>query len=677
VDKGTLVEVKLHGDRRLAVVERPEGKKHIQVIDENGTPHVVHPREVEYVVKLAPDSDAPAKYSATQIPKFTAAVEQYIDPSALELAWELLSEEQEAVSPEQLANLLFSDTSPIPTYAAYKLLSEDKLYFKSKGQVYEPRSPAQVAELKHQIEIAQQRAQEADDFLQKLRDKLSGEAVEWTNNDRRRLESLERYATHGDEASDKSVAIDILKLIQRDRTDTAAFDLLVDLGIWSVHENMFLRRSQVPSIFPEAVVARAQECFDSPIADLMERIDLTHLHVYTIDDETTTEIDDGLSVETLADGNHKLWIHIADPTRWLEPGDLLDLEARRRGTSLYLPTGMIPMFPPLLATGPMSLVQKQVCHALSFAVELDQTGAIVDFNVHASMIKPNYRLTYEDAEEMLQLGVEKDLDLLAHYARLRNQWRRSQGAININLPETIVKVDPNDTDQLTLQLLENSFSRQLVAEMMILAGEVGAKYAQAHHIPVPYRFQEQPDLPSEELILQLPPGPVREFAICRKMTRGELSINPFRHAGLGLDAYVQVTSPIRRYSDLLAHFQIKAHLRGAALPYTNEELDTLLKMIDPATYEANQIERQTVRYWSLEYLRRQGKTVWQALLLDWLREDERLGLVLLEDLGLKLPIRMMRDAYIGESLNLVVSNVDPRRDIINFEVVHTAMLQAN
>jgi exoribonuclease-2 len=113
VDKGTLVEVKLHGDRRLAVVERPEGKKHIQVIDENGTAHVVHPREVEYVVKIDPDSDAPAKFSANQIPKFTAAVEQYIDPSALEVAWELLSEEQEAVSPDQLANLLFSDTSPV------------------------------------------------------------------------------------------------------------------------------------------------------------------------------------------------------------------------------------------------------------------------------------------------------------------------------------------------------------------------------------------------------------------------------------------------------------------------------------------------------------------------------------------------------------------------------------
>jgi exoribonuclease-2 len=77
----------------------------------------------------------------------------------------------------------------LPTYAAYKLLSEDKLYFKSKGQVYEPRSANQVAELKHQIEAAQQRAQEAEDFFQKLRDKINGEAVEWTNSDRRRLES--------------------------------------------------------------------------------------------------------------------------------------------------------------------------------------------------------------------------------------------------------------------------------------------------------------------------------------------------------------------------------------------------------------------------------------------------------------------------------------------------------
>jgi exoribonuclease-2 len=146
---------------------------------------------------------------------------------------------------------------------------------------------------------------------------------------------------------------------------------------------------------------------------------------------------------------------------------------------------------------------------------------------------------------------------------------------------------------------------------------------------------------------------------------------------LGLDAYAQVTSPIRRYSDLLAHWQIKAHLSGSPLPFTADSLSELLQMIDPGVFEATQIERQCTRYWSLEYLNRHRDTVWRALLLDWLRESDRLGLVLFEDLGLKLPMRMTRTINVGENLNLKVVDVDPRKDIIQFQEVQAAVLQAN
>jgi exoribonuclease II len=676
VEKGTLVEFRLHGDRRLAVVDRPEGKKHLQVIDENGTTHTVHPREIDYVIKGSPNAE-PERFTVKQIPTFHQQVKPFLDPSSLEVAWEILVEDNQPVTPDQLAQLLFSQISAATTYAAHCLLSEDKLYFKQKGTNYEPRSTSQVAELKHQAAVAAARVNEAAAFLQRLKTKLEGTEVEWTSSDRHRLESLERYALNGEDSSDKSVAIDLLTTLQRSKHDIAAFQLLVDLGIWSVHENLHLRRSQIPTRFAADLLAKVQELMDSPIPDHIERLDLTHLHVYTIDDESTTEIDDGLSVETLESGKHRIWVHIADPTRWVQPNDVLDREARKRGTSVYLPTGVIPMFPTEFATGPMSLVQGQIRHAISFAVELDADGGVEKYDIHASMIKPNYRLTYEDVTEMLELGVESDLEALATYAHLRSDWRRSQGAINIDLPETNIKVDLNNPEKLTLEILDDSFSRQLVAEMMILTGEVAAKFAQAHNIPIPYRYQEQPELPSEEEIMQLPPGPVREFAICRCMTKGEAGVYPDRHAGLGLDAYAQVTSPIRRYSDLLAHWQIKAHLSGEPLPFTADTLSELLQMIDPGVFEAIQIERQSTRYWSLEYLNRHRDTVWRALLLDWLRESERLGLVLFEDLGLKLPMRMTRTINVGENLNLKVVDVDPRKDIIQFQELQAAVSQAN
>jgi exoribonuclease II len=673
VEKGTLVEFRLSGDRqgerRLAVVDRPEGKKHFQLIDINGNSHTVHPREIEYVVpgeRLLPH----------KIPSFKLQLEPFIDPSSLEVAWEILQADQSSTSPSQMAELLFSEVNGVTCYASHILLTEDKLYFKQKGDLFEPRSPAQVAELRHQLEVSQQRAKEIETFRQKLTDRIKDSSLEinWTNSDRQRLECLERYVLQGDDSKDKAAAQELLASLQRPKHDVAAFQLLVDLGLWSLHENIALRRSQIPIKFGTDVIARVTEILENPPSDRMkERIDLTSHHVYTIDDESTSEIDDGLSLEILADGKKRIWIHIADPTRWLEPNDLLDREARKRGTTVYLPTGMIPMFPPELATGQMSLVQGQICNALSFGVDLDPDGKVIDSQICASLIKPRYRLTYEDANEMVQMGVETDLDDLSNLAKLRHHYRLSQGAIHIRLPETTIKVNPKDESQLLVEMIDDSPSRQLVAEMMILTGEVAAKFAQTNNIPVPFRFQSQPELPSEEILMQLPPGPVREFAMVRCMTKGEMGVYPFRHAGLALEAYSQVTSPIRRYGDLMAHFQIKAFLNGDPLPFDHASLTDLFSMTDGAIYEASQIEKQTNRYWSLEYLRRNKDQVWRALLLDWLRQHEQLGLVLLEDLGLKLPIRITRSVNVGESFEVMVEEVDPRRDLINFRELASVM----
>ncbi|NJK35931.1 MAG: VacB/RNase II family 3'-5' exoribonuclease [Oscillatoriales cyanobacterium SM2_2_1] len=660
MEKGTLVELRIHGDRRLAVVDRPEGKKHWQVIDEYGVTHTVHPREIEYAIK----SENP--FTARQISQFSAQVQPYLDPSSLELAWELLVEDGHLTNATELALLLFSEDSPTATYAAHWLLSQDRLYFKQKGEEYEPRPRAQVYDLKRQAELTAQRAQEAALFQQKLQDALAGIPVTWLSSDRPRWLCLERYVLQGEESSDRPAAQELLQSLGRPKAYEAAWQVLIDLGIWHPHENIFLLRSQIPTTFTPEIMDAAKTCIADPIPDVPERQDLTHLHVYTIDDASTTEIDDGLSVELLADGRSRLWIHIADPTRWLQPDSLLDVDARRRGTSVYLPTGVIPMFPTELATGPMSLVQGKVCHALSFGVILDTEGAVTEFEICPSFIKPNYRLTYEDAEEMLQLGVEDDLEAIAQAARQRSQWRTRQGAIQISLPEAQVKVDPNDLEHLTLELQEPCFSRQLVAEMMILAGEVAARFAQINNVPIPYRTQGTPELPPESTLMQLPPGPVREFAICRCMTKGEIGTSPSRHAGLGLDAYSQVTSPIRRYGDLLAHWQIKAYLSGAPLPFTPQTLSDRLHGIDPAIGEAIQVERQTVRYWSLEYLRRHREVVWRALLLDWLREHERLGLVLLEDIGLKFPMRLERCNAVGMQFQVRAVDVDPRKDLITF-----------
>ncbi|HEY9646039.1 MAG TPA: ribonuclease R family protein [Chroococcidiopsis sp.] len=669
MDKGTLVEFRLNGARRLAVAERPEGKKHWIVTDQQGQSHTVHPRDVEYEV-------SGGVYTPSEIAGFLRDIQPYLDPSSLEVAWEILVEDGQTVNPPEMAMLLFSDQGPGPCYAAHCLLCDDKLYFKQKGDRYEPRSAAQVAELKHQSAVASQRQQEWQEFLGRIQQALKGEAVEWQNSDRPRLESLERFATLGEEATHRAPAVEVLAAMGRADTAEAALKLLVDLKLWNLHENLFLRRSQIPTQFSSRVLDMAKDCLTAPPddRDRQHRLDLTSHKVYTVDDESTREIDDGLSIEQLGNGNTRVWIHIADPTRWIEPGDHLDLEARRRSTSLYLPTGMVPMFPPELATGPMSLIQGQICTALSFGVVLDEAGAVQDFTIHPSLVKPTYRLTYEDVDEMLELGIqaEPEIETIAALSKRRRAWRASQGAISIHMPESSIKVRD---DEITIEVLQDSRARDLVAEMMILAGEVAGRYGQLHDLPVPFRGQPQPELPAEEELLQLPPGPVRYCAIRRCMPRSEVGITPVRHSSLALDTYTQVTSPIRRYTDLLAHFQIKSHLRGEPLPFSPDEMTDLVHAVSSTAYEATMVERQTNRYWGLEYLRRNPDEVWQALMLRWLREHENLGLVLLEDLGLEMAMRFNRPVELGDRFDVKVAYADPRKDVVQFSEMTESTLR--
>lgn len=662
MEKGTLIEFRVQGDRRIGVADRPDGKKNWVVIDTNGQAHSIPPKQISYEV-------VGQTFKPSEIPQFLQEVETYLDPSSLEVAWELLVEDSETVNPQELALLLFSESTPPQCYAAYSLLSNDKLYFKQKGERYEPRPVTQVSEIKHQQQVERQKQQELEEFLDRVKQGLVGERVIWQGGDRSRLDALERFATLGEEASHRMPALDTLALLERPETPEAAFQLLVDLGVWDQHENLFLRRSQIPTHFSSKVLDVAHRCLEFPPPDPdQDRLDLTHLKVYTIDDESTREIDDGLSLEFLPGGEQRIWVHIADPTRLLSPGDELDLEARRRTTTLYLPTGMIPMFPSELATGPMSLIQGNICCALSFGIILDETGAVADYEIHPSLIRPTYRLTYDDVDEMLELDIqaEPEIKALAIWSRRRQQWRQSQGAISIYMPESVIKVDG---DLITIEVLNDSWARQLVAEMMILTGEVAAHYGQVHRLPLPYRSQPQPELPPPEELSQLPAGPVRSCAMRRCMPRSEISTLPARHASLALETYTQVTSPIRRYSDLLAHFQIKAHLRGDPPPFSLEQMQEMVMSLGPAVKEASTVERQTNRYWSLEYLRRNGEQVWQALMLRWLREDNNLGLILIEELGLELAMRFQRSVVPGDQLEVKVGYVDPRQDVIQLQEI--------
>lgn len=663
MDKGALVEFRLQGERLLAVITGPDGKKNWCLQIATGQIHRVHPRQVTFEWPDGP-------YKLQDIPKMESTSQEYVTATDLEVAWEILVDTHEATVPKDLALLLFGEQTPVATYSAHRLLVEDKLYFKQKGEVFEPRSREQVEEIRHQLAAAAEKARIQEAFVQKIRRRLEGSTdpkdLVWDREiDLPRLNALERWALWQQESPDYRIAQETLRILGRKEESQDAFRLLVELGHWNAHENLFLLRSQIPQHFSKEALDETRFLLENPPSDLDQarRRDLKTMPVYTIDDESTQEVDDGLSLEQRPDATQWIWVHVADPSRWIFPHSVLDREVRARGTSVYLPDRILPMFPPELATGPMSLTAGRDNCALSFAIHLSENGEILKYEIMPTLLRTIYRIDYSEVDELLETGSEPTLEKLYQWAKKRRNYRLDLGAVQIDMPESQIKVQ-DEGKKLHLEVLTESPSRLLVSEMMILVGEVTALYAQREEIPIPYRAQPQPQLPPQEEIDQLPLGPVRDYVLCRFMQRGETSFSPASHGGLGLAAYAQATSPIRRYSDLVVHYQLKAHLRGEPLPFDAEQLRILLAPIESACYEATQLERQTVRYWLLEYIAREPNTLQPALVLDWAGGDSHRGVVLLEQIGIRLPVRFDRAVSRGEMVDLKVFQVDPRQDLL-------------
>ncbi|GFR46827.1 hypothetical protein Agub_g8463, partial [Astrephomene gubernaculifera] len=511
-----------------------------------------------------------------------------------------------------------------------------------------------------------------------------------------------------------------------------------ELGVWRRHEPLGLLRRGLAEEPGEGAQRAAQALLScpppDPDADL--RQDLTHLRVFTIDDASTTEVDDGISIEPWvtthededgegdegsgsgsssrwsADGGVlKIWIHVADPSRWIQPGSDLDLYGSQRLRSLYLPWGNLPMFPRSLAEGPFSLREGQVCDAFSICVLLRPDGSLTRPRVTPSRITVTHKLTYEAADSLIapataatttrntapqsqqqqqqvtdaaasspkttpdteatednvsrqqqrpqqpdqqqqqqqQVDGEALADLLALHAAAtaRRSYREARGAIEIPSPEARVTVPASHLDRVrpgvrvaALRPWESA-ARGLVAEMMILAGEAVGELGSSACLPLPYRSQPAPPhLPPPTLLAALPEGPVRGFALRRCMPRSAVGPEPLPHAALGLEAYVQVTSPIRRYPDLLAHHNLKAWLRGRPLPYGAPQIEAAAEAAAGAGRELTAVERECENYWVAEYFRQHWGSDYPATLLGWQREELRLAAFLIDELGLEVVARL-------------------------------------
>nr|XP_043621550.1 ribonuclease II, chloroplastic/mitochondrial [Erigeron canadensis] len=683
LQKGLLLEFKKDSERiLLAVAQKPDGRRNWIVSDQNGVTTSIKPQQITYIVPGL------INLNTTQISDFNQKAQDNLDPTLLEFAWIELLDSNKSVTAAELAEMIFGSAEPLESYCAHLLLSRDEVYFTvldSKGScaVYGPRTTVQVEEMKRKLLAKEAAEKEFQEFLQLLksaksmppRDKPCKGSWQADEKNWHKIESLEAFAIDAcKDDGQKNTAGAILKAMGLAKTSTSAVNLLIDIGYFPVHVNLDLLKLNVRTSYPDHILSAADRLLQESLdADKDNRIDLTHLKVYAIDVDEADELDDALSATKLQDGRIKVWIHVADPASFVEPGSLIDREALRRGTSVFLPTATYPMFPEKLAMEGMSLQQGTNCRAVTVSVVLRSDGSIAEYAVNNSIIRPTYMLTYESASELLHMNLEEEVELriLAEAASLRLQWRRGQGAIETGSLEPRIKVENPDDPEPSIRLYvddQTDPAMRLVSEMMILCGEALATFGSSNKIPLPYRGQPQSKIDTSAYD-HLPEGPVRSSAIVKLMRAAEMDYRKaIRHGILGIPGYVQFTSPIRRYMDLLAHYQVKAFLRGDALPFTSGQLEGMAASVNMNTRIAKKLFSSSLRYWILEYLRRQPKQrKFRALILKFLK-DRNASLLLLE-VGFQASAWVGIGSHVGDEVEVRVEEAHPRDDTISFKEV--------
>lgn len=532
-------------------------------------------------------------------------------PGEVDTAWELLAGSTTSLT--ELAELAYGDYTPASAWAAWQLVAEG-LYFRGTPDMVLAASADEVSQVLAARAARQIEEQAWGAFMERLRaGKIAAE-------DMRYMKDVE------DLALGRRTTSRVLRELNRAETPEKAHTLLLRLGHWEATFNPYPVRLNI-SLTPPPVTLEPlpQEA----------RVDLTHLQAFAIDDEGSHDPDDAVSLD-----DSRLWVHIADVAALVSPGSPADLEARGRGANLYLPEGTIPMLP-VQATELLGLGLTDMSPALSFALDLNAAGEITGVEVMPSWIRVT-RLTYDEVEARLEEPPLQDLYRLAQAAAAHRQAR---GALTIELPEVKILVQDG---QVTLRPLPPLRSRALVQEAMLLAGTAAARYAQEHGIPFPFTTQDPPE-PGER-----PEGLAGMFALRRTLKRSQQTTVPGLHAGLGLDVYTRVTSPLRRYMDLVGHQQLRAFLRGDPLLSDQEVLERV-GAAEAATGTVRHAEFLTEKHWILVYLLQHPDWRGSGILVE---RRERRGTFLIPELGLETRIHLEDELPLNSIVPLGVSGIN-------------------
>ncbi|KAB2907141.1 MAG: ribonuclease R [Ignavibacteriales bacterium] len=400
------------------------------------------------------------------------------------------------------------------------------------------------------------------------------------------------------------------------------------------------REFNLPFKFSNGALEEAKEIrIEISPEELAKREDFRDKDVFTIDPADAKDFDDALSLQRLENGNYEIGVHIADVGHYVKPDSKLDKEALERGNSVYLVGAVIPMLPESLSNGICSLVPGEERLTYSAVFEITPRGKVLNYRLVKTVIKSKRRFSYEEAQEVIKTGkgdLAEDLTALNKIAEILRNKRMKAGSIEFGSDE-VEFILGEEGEVLGVKRKVQEESNKLIEEFMLLANKTVAEHINKKRreheiIPFVYRIHDKPDkekmrefarfvkslgytvgfndsptpqqlnalmnavkLKEEEVI-------VNELAI-RSMAKAAYSTENIGHYGLGFKDYTHFTSPIRRYSDLLAH-RILAHFtetKGKGL-YKEPPLRAWCEHISLTERTAIEAERLSVRMKYIEYL---------------------------------------------------------------------------
>ena len=578
--------------------------------------------------------------------------------------WEVLNAEQEWIDLATMTEFCFPDRPTDDHEAAVvRAFFGNRFYFKFNPDRFFPNSEEQVDRfVTQEKELAR-------------RNRIIKEGAEW----------LKSVLNNNDDfseppAEDKQEFAEILKSAYLFEKESKHYNLaktiitnagindiedifpvFVKVGIWDENENIDLQRLEIPTNFYNHVVEKAAALINSPIGSPAvisadsQRQDLTAIPLITIDGQATLDYDDAISIESTGNG-YQLGIHIVDVGHFIKKGDIIDGEASTRGSSIYMPDRKIPMLPSCLAEDLCSLKLGKLRPAISTLVQLNSSFDIIDYEIVPSLIKVNHQYSYYDVN--LLGNANEEIVVLQEVALKFRKQRLEAGAVQISLPELNVWID-EDGEIVVNKINRESPGRMLVSELMIMANWLMAKFLIKHNVPAIFRTQPSP----KERLYKGNEGNLYQNVMQRRLlSRFILNHEADHHSGLGLEAYITATSPIRKYFDLVTQRQIRAAL-GLETPYSSEEIDHIMALLEQPISNVMRLQQKRSRYWVLKYLEQRIGQKEEAIVLLKRRKSYQ---VLLPGymIECELPISGGIALNPEDLIQVTIQHVNARKDLL-------------